>query len=387
MTYSRINQPHLIEQSALSSVVSKFAGIQLPLKAEDKKRKTTVFGDRLSSSYDVSGVQVIEVFGPLINGANLLERIILGATDHAQIISDVEAAVSAGKPIVLDINSPGGTVSGTAECADVICEASAKVPVRAFCGSLCGSAAYWIASQAKAGFFGSKGAMIGSIGAVTQLISISEMLKAAGIDARSISSSPLKSTGSPIVPITDESAAYMQDTINQLGAMFVAAVKSARPRVNPEALDGRVFVASEAKRLGLIDGLVSSLSDVIRLAGGNPAPNLSGSSNKAVAAQAAVDPILESYKWCFLHKPKTMDATPPKTPPELDHLRPRFDFTPIRSNARTITHSAESLAKAIGATAGEVAALIKSGKLPALKSQGNAFLFEIDAINQLSQNQ
>ena len=48
--------------------------------------------------------------------------------------------------IVLDINSPGGSVAGVQECADFIAKCAERKPMAAVTNSLCASAAYWLAS-------------------------------------------------------------------------------------------------------------------------------------------------------------------------------------------------------------------------------------------------
>jgi ClpP class serine protease len=55
-----------------------------------------------------------------------------------------DADVSA---IVLDIDSPGGTVAGTMETAAAVQDAAAQKPVIAIANTLAASAAYWIGSQ------------------------------------------------------------------------------------------------------------------------------------------------------------------------------------------------------------------------------------------------
>ncbi len=88
-----------------------------------------------------------------VNGAIQLKFDIFmaffGGTSTEQLGSQIESLASNPdvKSIVLDINSPGGTVSGLIELADIITKAKEKVHVVAVCNTLCASAAYWIAAQ------------------------------------------------------------------------------------------------------------------------------------------------------------------------------------------------------------------------------------------------
>ncbi|WP_229193601.1 S49 family peptidase, partial [Bradyrhizobium brasilense] len=67
--------------------------------------------------------------------------------------------------IILDVDSPGGTVSATVEAAGAVAAASTKKPVIAVANTLAVSAAYWIASQAGE-LVMTPSADVGSIGAM-----------------------------------------------------------------------------------------------------------------------------------------------------------------------------------------------------------------------------
>ena len=65
--------------------------------------------------------------------------------------------------IVLDVDSPGGVVTGTPEAADAIYAAAKRKKVVALVNPLCASAGYWLASQASE-IIAVPSADIGSIG-------------------------------------------------------------------------------------------------------------------------------------------------------------------------------------------------------------------------------
>ena len=92
-----------------------------------------------------------------------------------------EPSISA---IVLDVDSPGGSVFGVEELATEIRAARGTKPVVAVANSMAASAAYWIASQADELVI-TPGGMVGSIGVLTAHEDISKAQEMAGIKPRS----------------------------------------------------------------------------------------------------------------------------------------------------------------------------------------------------------
>ena len=87
------------------------------------------------------------------------------ATSYQELKEDIETAAKDKRveSIVLEIESPGGQVSGIHDAADAIFEARKAKPVQAYVDDLCASGAYWLASQADE-IVASRDAMVGSIG-------------------------------------------------------------------------------------------------------------------------------------------------------------------------------------------------------------------------------
>lgn len=160
--------------------------------------------------------------------------------------------------ILLRIDSPGGTVAGTADLAADVARINKVKPVVAYAEDLMASAAYWIGSQAMAVYANNETAMIGSIGTFLGLYDYSENAKQEGIEALVFATGELKGTGFPGSKITDKQRKYLQGMVEQAQAQFDAGVKAGRG-LNAKQLaavsTGRVWRAAEAKQLGLIDGI------------------------------------------------------------------------------------------------------------------------------------
>ena len=68
------------------------------------------------------GIGVVSIEGPILRKPDIFDRVILGATSSAEIGSAVREAAGRDdiKAVMLDIDSPGGTVAGTPELAAAV---------------------------------------------------------------------------------------------------------------------------------------------------------------------------------------------------------------------------------------------------------------------------
>ncbi len=191
-------------------------------------------------------------------------------TDGTSTVAARQAIRAAGGDpevscILLLIDSPGGTVSGTEDLAADILAARAKKPVFAFVEDCCCSAAYWLASQCDEIYASGRTARIGSIGAYTYLNDLSKMAEKEGIEVLVFSTGALKGMGVPGSKITDAQRADMQAYIDKVQAPFSAAVAAGRklpaakldPKADGSLATGAVWLAEEAQSLGLIDGIAT----------------------------------------------------------------------------------------------------------------------------------
>ncbi len=160
------------------------------------------------------------------------------------------------KAIVLQIDSPGGTVSGTKDLADAV--ANSKKPVIAFVEDLCCSAAMWVASQASEIYANNATATIGSIGTFMGLYDLSKALENEGIKAVVVKAGEFKGGGFPGTEITDAQVAQWQKQIDQLQIEFTKGIASGRKMDVEDAASlatGQTWLAKEAVKLKLIDGI------------------------------------------------------------------------------------------------------------------------------------
>jgi signal peptide peptidase SppA len=193
--------------------------------------------------------------------------------------------------IVLDVDSPGGTVPGVLEAADAVFAARAKKRIVALANSTMASAAYWIASQAHevVAIPSALNPSIGSIGVFFVHQDLSKALEAEGVAMTLISAGKYKTEGNPFEPLTPEFRQRLQGLANTGYAAFVKAV--ARGRGVAEAAvrsgfgEGRALPAREAKSVGLIDR-IDTMDGVLALVG-----RRTGAAVRSGAAASALDDV------------------------------------------------------------------------------------------------
>jgi signal peptide peptidase SppA len=207
--------------------------------------------------YEVhDGIAVIQIAGQMTKGGSSY-----GGASTINLRRDIRqaAADDAVDGILLHIDSPGGTVAGTADLAKAVRMARKAKPVRAHIDDLGASAAYWIASQTEH-ITANETALVGSIGTVAVVGDSSQMADKAGIKVHVISTGKHKGAFAPGSEVTEEQLAELQTEVNDLNEHFLAAVSKGRQmeRTKLEAIaDGRVFIASKAKAKGLIDAVAT----------------------------------------------------------------------------------------------------------------------------------
>jgi len=205
------------------------------------------------------GVALISINGPIAKRLNFFTRI-SGGVSTELVAKDIRAAVEDPEihSIVLSIDSPGGTVDGTEELANLVFAARQRKPVIAFGDGSMFSAAYWIASAGTRVLLSGGTAGAGSIGVVAQHVDYSEAERKQGIQVTEITAGKYKRIASSHAPLTDEGRATIQDQVDHLYSIFVDTVARHRGVSADDVLermaDGRIFIGQRAIDAGLVDG-------------------------------------------------------------------------------------------------------------------------------------
>ena len=210
------------------------------------------------------GIGTVSIDGPILRKPDVFARVLMGATSSEDIGAALREAGQRDdiKAVFLDIDSPGGTVAGTPELAATVASINEQKPVYAFSSGLMCSAAYWIASQARA-IYATPSARVGSIGVVQAVIDNSAALDARGIKVEVFSVGKYKAMGAPGTPLTDDQRELINSNLAETAQDFHAAVLARGRSIPPEAMEGQTFSGRQAQRFNLA-GMVSDRAEAMR---------------------------------------------------------------------------------------------------------------------------
>ena len=215
------------------------------------------------------GVGIISVQGELVNrGAWLGSYSGLVSYEGLRHALRNAAADRDVKAIVLDIDSPGGMAAGMLETAALVRSIAAKKVVIAVANALMASAAYGIASGATL-IVTTETGYVGSVGTVIIHVDRSRQLAKRGLAVTLIHAGARKVDGHPYAPLPDEVRAMIQERVEAVQRMFVAAVAEGRKtrgltEDRIRATEARLYLGVDAVRAGLAD-MVATFDQVVAL--------------------------------------------------------------------------------------------------------------------------
>lgn len=212
-------------------------------------------------------IAVIPVHGAIVQRASQI-NICDGGTSTQQISAAVRDALAdeTVSQILLDIDSPGGSVYGVGELADEIRAARAQKPVVAIANSLAASAAYWLATAASEVYV-TPGGEVGSIGVWMAHEDWSKALAEQGINVTLVSAGKYKVEGNPYGPLDADALAFLQQRTDDYYAAFTKAVAKGRSvpidQVRGGMGQGRVLGADQALAEKMVDG-IATFDEVVK---------------------------------------------------------------------------------------------------------------------------
>ena len=172
----------------------------------------------------------------------------------SKFIDDVKKD-STIKAVILDINSPGGSVVPSAQIADIVKRLNkTKYAVISEIGA---SGAYWAASSADK-IIASPLSITGSVGVTSSYLDFSELMDKYGVNYNQLAVGELKEIGNPYTALTKEQRAVLEKKIKIIHEHFLNDVKNNR-KLSDENVkkisSAEFYLGTEAKELGLVDAL------------------------------------------------------------------------------------------------------------------------------------
>lgn len=206
-------------------------------------------------------IQVVPIVGAISNRSMSMGTGALYTADRVK----AAAADSRVDGIVLDIDSPGGTVMGVPELADAIYQARQQKPVKAVARGLMASAAYWAGAAADEVVM-TPSSEAGSIGVIALHEDWSQWLENEGVAVSEYAMGEFKTEGAPWKAMTEEGSEFLQARVAEIYDWFVGDVARFRgasvDAVRGGYGRGRVLGAEQAIAAGLADR-VGTLEGVI----------------------------------------------------------------------------------------------------------------------------
>jgi protease IV len=191
-------------------------------------------------------------------------------SDADNVVSGLSKAFknAATRGIILRINSPGGSGVQASYIYNAIRQLRREhkdIPLVAVCVDMCASAAYYIASAADQ-IYANPMSEVGSIGVLVNGFGFVDTIKKLGIERRLFTSGKDKAELDPFSPLATDATARLQQTLHGAHQIFIHDVQQGRGtrlQKNAEIFTGRLWLAADAKKLGLIDGYASA-GDIAR---------------------------------------------------------------------------------------------------------------------------
>ena len=273
------NQPWAIlpETYAIICEVVRIRSIGTRLTAEQIQERIGA-GPIRPGAARKGAIAVLPLYGVLAQRMNLITQMSGGTSTElfGRAFNEAvrEPSISA---IILDVDSPGGSVFGVQELASEIRAARGTKPVIAVANSMAASAAYWIASQADE-LVVTPGGLVGSIGVLTAHQDISKAQEMAGIKTTLVSAGKFKVEDAPFAPLSEVAKASLQALVDERYGAFVQDVAQGR-RVSVAAVkggfgQGRLVGAEDALAQGMVDTIGTLDQTIARLMGRAPRAGL-----------------------------------------------------------------------------------------------------------------
>jgi capsid assembly protease len=244
-------------------------------------------------------IGVINIFGTIAQHASAVDGTsgpTGTSTERVGMAIDQAVANPAIKAVVLNINSPGGSVYGVQELANKIQVANKSKPIIAQVSGIGASAAYWLGSAAGELVVQPSGE-VGSIGVIGQHIDTSGADAKAGIVKTTIAAGKYKAEMAG--PLTDEAQSAMQARMGQYYSAFTSSVARGRSLATGNTVpadavrsgygQGRLVGAQDALKEGMIDRIGTLDNTLQRLGRSKPAAPVSKNSKLGVLEPSALD--------------------------------------------------------------------------------------------------
>ncbi len=224
-------------------------------------------GTSNSSGFSFSGggvVSIIPIQGEISNYASD------ESVHYLDVIASLEEANAdpTTKAILLDIDSPGGSVVSTKQIVDYI-QTKVDKPIVSWIGEVGASGAYYVAASTDY-IMADNDSITGSIGVRSEVTNVSGLLEKLGIKIEDINAGKFKTIGSPYKELTAEERAMLQAIVDQTFGHFKDDVIAFRQDKGMDIdsfntyADGRIITGQQAFDAKMIDAVGSRREAILK---------------------------------------------------------------------------------------------------------------------------
>jgi len=188
-----------------------------------------------------------------------ISEIIIDDLDRIKKLSEIEQNDRI-KAVIVNVNSPGGSVVGSEMLYNSLVKISKVKPVVVIMGSLATSGGYLISLGGNY-IIAHNGTITGSIGVIMQSTEFTELADMIGVKFNNFKSNVLKASPNPTEKVTPE---VYQATMNSIDTVYYYFIELVATRRNlgieyvKKIADGRIYSGQQAFDLKLVDAIGSS---------------------------------------------------------------------------------------------------------------------------------
>src|SRR5690242_1120474 len=203
-------------------------------------------------------VATIRLYGPIGGGAR--------TADFVELVRRLRESKRI-PAVVLDIDSPGGSATGSDDMFVALERLAARKPlIAAIRGT--GASGSYLAAMAARRILAQPHAIVGSIGVISAGPRLARLLDRVGISVSENRAGRLKGMGAPWRDETDEERAKEQQLVDAFYEAFVSRVAKGRGLPDATVRDlatGEIWLGEQAVALGLVDE-IGDLERAVELA-------------------------------------------------------------------------------------------------------------------------
>jgi protease-4 len=199
-------------------------------------------------------VAIIKVHGKIsmTSDSGILQESVITPQKFIELLNQANRDKSV-KAILLDINSPGGSVVASDEIARAIKES--EKPVVAWLSEIAASGGYYIASASDF-IIADRASVVGSIGVISIFPEYSKLLEKIGVNFTIVKGGEFKDFSTGYRPMTEEEKEMLEGIVLEIYDQFLEEVANNRNltvEYVSSIAEGKIYTGKKAKELNLID--------------------------------------------------------------------------------------------------------------------------------------